>query len=151
MSARQLAATLWEINDMPSQRVKQCRRTKAACRSIPTIIEIYNLDDVVTPFHLLTVITSKIRKNANVTNPKVIDMLLFKAMEELNNVTEHAKQRCHIIGQYVVGQQGLMQNSGKKGGPSSIETQQNENDSVGHMRVSPRQLPKTSSRRPDRH
>ncbi|KAM1176023.1 hypothetical protein ACFX15_027844 [Malus domestica] len=87
---------------------------RAACRSIPTIMEIYNLDDVVTPSHLRTVVASEIRKNANVTNPKVIDMLLFKAMEELNNITEHAKQRHHIIGQYVVGQQGLLQDSGTK-------------------------------------
>lgn len=29
-------------------------------------------------------------------------------MEELNNITEHAKQRHHIIGQYVVGQHGLV-------------------------------------------
>ncbi|CAN6561955.1 unnamed protein product [Malus baccata var. baccata] len=79
---------------------------RAACRSIPTIMEIYNLDDVVTPSHLRTVVASEIRKNANVTNPK--------AMEELNNITEHAKQRHHIIGQYVVGQQGLLQDSGTK-------------------------------------
>ncbi|KAD1469136.1 hypothetical protein E3N88_42785 [Mikania micrantha] len=32
----------------------------------------------------------------------VIDMLLFKGIEELNNITEHSKQRHHIIGQYVV-------------------------------------------------
>ena len=45
---------------------------------------------------------------------QVIDMLLFKAMEELNNITEHAKQRHHIIGQYVVGREGLMQDTGTK-------------------------------------
>lgn len=45
---------------------------------------------------------------------QVIDMLIFKAMEELNNITEHAKQRHHIIGQYVVGHQGLVQDSGTK-------------------------------------
>ncbi|KAL0289298.1 UNVERIFIED_CONTAM: NADH dehydrogenase [ubiquinone] 1 alpha subcomplex subunit [Sesamum calycinum] len=37
----------------------------------------------------------------------VIDMLLFKGTEELSNIVEHAKQRHHIIGQYVVGRQGL--------------------------------------------
>lgn len=47
-------------------------------------------------------------------NLQVIDMLLFKAMEELNNITEHAKQRHHIIGQYVVGHQGLVQDLGTK-------------------------------------
>lgn len=36
-------------------------------------------------------------------------MLLFKGMEELSNITEHAKQRHHIIGQYVVGNKGLVQ------------------------------------------
>lgn len=45
---------------------------------------------------------------------QVIDMLLFKAMEELNNITEHAKQRHHIIGQYVVGREGLLQDTGTK-------------------------------------
>lgn len=46
---------------------------------------------------------------------QVIDMLLFKGMEELNNVLEHAKQRHHMIGQYVVGPQGLVQDSDSKG------------------------------------
>lgn len=41
-------------------------------------------------------------------------MLLFKGMEELNNVLEHAKQRHHLIGQYVVGRQGLVQDLGTK-------------------------------------
>ncbi|KAM1139795.1 hypothetical protein ACFX19_040643 [Malus domestica] len=45
---------------------------------------------------------------------QVIDILLFKAMEELNNITKHAKQRHHIIGQYVVGHQGLVQDLGTK-------------------------------------
>lgn len=45
---------------------------------------------------------------------QVIDMLLFKATEELNNVLEHAKQRHHLIGQYVVGRQGLVQDLDKK-------------------------------------
>lgn len=41
-------------------------------------------------------------------------MLLFKGIEELNNVVEHAKQRHHIIGQYVVGSGGLVQDVGTK-------------------------------------
>ncbi|KAL4290162.1 hypothetical protein GQ457_14G019580 [Hibiscus cannabinus] len=82
---------------------------RQACRSIPTIMDIYNLDDVVTKSHLRSTIASEIRRNTHVTNPKVIDMLLFKGMEELNNIVEHAKQRHHIIGQYVLGRQGLAQ------------------------------------------
>ncbi|GMY22765.1 NADH dehydrogenase [ubiquinone] 1 alpha subcomplex subunit 6 [Fagus crenata] len=87
---------------------------RSACRSIPTIMDIYNLDDVASISQLRSTIAAEIRKNSHITNPKVIDMLLFKAMEELNNITEHAKQRHHIIGQYVVGRQGLVQDLGTK-------------------------------------
>ncbi|XAR64872.1 NADH:ubiquinone reductase (H(+)-translocating) [Bertholletia excelsa] len=87
---------------------------KSACRSIPSIMEIYNLHDVVSPSQLRSTIASEIRKNSHFTNPKVIDMLLFKGMEDLGNIVEHAKQRHHIIGQYVVGREGLVQDVGTK-------------------------------------
>ncbi|CAM8960779.1 unnamed protein product [Rhodiola kirilowii] len=87
---------------------------RTACRSMPRIMEIYNLHDVATISQLRSSVASQIRNNANVSNPKVIDMLLFKGMEELGNIVEHAKQRHHIIGQYVVGQHGLVQDSGAK-------------------------------------
>ncbi|EXB62678.1 hypothetical protein L484_023974 [Morus notabilis] len=87
---------------------------RTACRSIPSIIGIYNLDDVVTVSQLRSTIASEIRKNSYLTNPKVIDMLLFKGTEELNNILEHAKQRHHLIGQYVVGNHGLVQDLGTK-------------------------------------
>ena len=77
-------------------------------------MDIYNLDDVATVSQLRSAIASEIRKNSHVTDPKVIDMLLFKGMEELGNITEHAKQRHHIIGQYVVGREGLVQDFGAK-------------------------------------
>ncbi|KAF6175274.1 hypothetical protein GIB67_000595 [Kingdonia uniflora] len=82
---------------------------RKACRSLPSVMEIYNLHDVATISHLRSSISSQIRKNAHITNPKVIDMLLFKGLEELNNIAEHAKQRHHIIGQYVLGSEGLVQ------------------------------------------
>ncbi|KAL3627075.1 hypothetical protein CASFOL_028438 [Castilleja foliolosa] len=85
---------------------------KMACRSIPTIMDIYTLDDVTSPSQLRSVISSEIRKNALVTNTKVIDMLLFKGTEELSNIVEHAKQRHHILGQYVLGRDGINQNLG---------------------------------------
>ncbi|PKA58484.1 NADH dehydrogenase [ubiquinone] 1 alpha subcomplex subunit 6 [Apostasia shenzhenica] len=112
---------------------------KTACRSLPSVMEIYNLHDVVTVSQLRSTISAEIRKNAHVTNPKVcktffqfqffvpflyaflsgcnhlrsrlvIDMLLFKAMEELTNIVDHAKQRHHLIGQYVLGREGLVKN-----------------------------------------
>ncbi|XP_020581076.1 NADH dehydrogenase [ubiquinone] 1 alpha subcomplex subunit 6-like [Phalaenopsis equestris] len=87
---------------------------RKVCRSLPTVMNIYNLDDVVTISHLRSTISAEIRKNANVTNPMVIDMLLFKAMEELTNIVDHAKQRHHIIGQYVVGRDCLVKDLGTK-------------------------------------
>ena len=80
---------------------------RAACRSIPTIMDIYNLQDVVAPSQLRYAISAQIRNNAHITDPKVIDLLIFKGMEELTDIVDHAKQRHHIIGQYVVGE-GLM-------------------------------------------
>ncbi|EPS70771.1 hypothetical protein M569_03994 [Genlisea aurea] len=82
---------------------------RMACRSVPSIIEMYTLDEMVTPSQLRSTIASQIRRNAQVTNPKVIDMLVFKGTEELNNIVEHSKQRHHIIGQYVLPQQQQQQ------------------------------------------
>ncbi|KAJ4844245.1 hypothetical protein Tsubulata_016990, partial [Turnera subulata] len=50
-------------------------------------MEIYNLHDVI----------SESQPYSNIASP------------ELGNIVEHAKQRHHINGQYVVGQQGLVQ------------------------------------------
>lgn len=49
---------------------------------------------------------------------QVIDLLLFKGTEELNNVVEHSKQRHHIIGQYILGRKEISQDQGTK-----VETQ----------------------------
>ncbi|KAF3791462.1 NADH dehydrogenase ubiquinone 1 alpha subcomplex subunit 6 [Nymphaea thermarum] len=87
---------------------------KQACRSIPTIMEIHNLYDVVTPSQLRSTISAEIRKNAHITSPKIIDMLLFKGVDELSNIVEHAKQRHHVIGQYVIGRGGLVQDTSTK-------------------------------------
>ncbi|CAI9106745.1 OLC1v1005964C1 [Oldenlandia corymbosa var. corymbosa] len=87
---------------------------RMACRSIPSIMDIYNLQDVVAPSELRSSVAAQIRKNSHVSNPKVIDMLLFKAMEELKDIVDHSKQRHHIIGQYVVGNKGQVQDLGTK-------------------------------------
>ncbi|KAL3829817.1 hypothetical protein ACJIZ3_018619 [Penstemon smallii] len=103
----------------PSANIAEARKRvfeffKTACRSIPTIMDIYTLDDVVTPTKLRSTIASEFRKNAHVTNPQVIDMLLIKGTEELSNIVEHAKQRHHIIGQYVLSREDSNQDQGTK-------------------------------------
>ncbi|KAF7836198.1 NADH dehydrogenase [ubiquinone] 1 alpha subcomplex subunit 6 [Senna tora] len=94
------------------QRVFDFFRT--ACRSIPIVMDVYNLHEIVSPSQLRSTVASEIRKNTHITNPKVIDMMLFKAMEELKDIVDHAKQRHHIIGQYVVGKEGLVKDVGTK-------------------------------------
>jgi hypothetical protein len=44
---------------------------RAACRSLPSVMEIYNLQDVATVSQLRSTIASEIRKNSHVTDPKV--------------------------------------------------------------------------------
>lgn len=44
---------------------------RAACRSLPAVMDMYNLDDVVTKSQLRSAIASEIRKNSHITNPKV--------------------------------------------------------------------------------
>ena len=46
-------------------------------------------------------------------------MLLFKGMEELGNIAEHAKQRHHLIGQYVIGEGIRLQGEAAKEQPGS--------------------------------
>ncbi|OVA14763.1 hypothetical protein BVC80_1819g87 [Macleaya cordata] len=43
---------------------------RSACRSIPAVMEIYNLHDVATVSQLRASISSQIRQNAHITNPK---------------------------------------------------------------------------------
>ncbi|CAM8892079.1 unnamed protein product [Rhodiola kirilowii] len=89
---------------------------RTACRSMSRIMDIYNLHDVATISHLRSTVASQIRKNATVTNPKVIDMLLFKGMEELGNIVDHMQSNdITFIGQYVVGQHGLASGAGLAG------------------------------------
>uniref|UniRef100_A9P0K9 NADH dehydrogenase [ubiquinone] 1 alpha subcomplex subunit 6 n=1 Tax=Picea sitchensis TaxID=3332 RepID=A9P0K9_PICSI len=96
-----------------SQSLEEARKRvfhffREACRSIPQIMETYNLHEVITTSQLRSVVAAQFRKQAHVTNPKVIDMLIIKGDEELRNCLDHSKQRHHILGQYVIAQGGLI-------------------------------------------
>ncbi|KAH0772409.1 hypothetical protein KY290_009546 [Solanum tuberosum] len=47
---------------------------RMCCRSIPEIMEIYNLYDVVSPSQLRYAVAAEVRKNSNVTNPKFMNL-----------------------------------------------------------------------------
>lgn len=57
--------------NMEEARKRTFEFFKLACRSIPRIMEIYNLHDVVKPTELRSTVAAEIRKNSHVTNPKV--------------------------------------------------------------------------------
>ena len=72
-----MAFTMHAVKVPPNSELREEARHrvfdffKQACRSIPTVMEIYNLDDVVTPSQLRSTIAKEIRKSQNITNPKV--------------------------------------------------------------------------------
>ncbi|WMV54780.1 hypothetical protein MTR67_048165 [Solanum verrucosum] len=108
MRVPQNSASLAETKKRTLKFFRMC------CRSVPEYVEIYNLYDISSPSKLRFVVTAEVRKNSNVTNPKVIDMLLFKGMEELTNCVDHSKQRHHLVRKYALGNQGLEEELGHK-------------------------------------
>ncbi|KAL3697170.1 hypothetical protein R1sor_011246 [Riccia sorocarpa] len=79
---------------------------REACRALPVLMDTYNLDEVITQSELRSQIAAAFRKHSAVTNPKVVDMLVFKGKEELQDCLDHSKQRHHLISTYVVGTEG---------------------------------------------
>jgi len=51
---------------------------RSACRSLPTVMEVYNLYDVATVSQLRSTIAAEIRKNDHITNPKVPSSKIFQ-------------------------------------------------------------------------
>ncbi|GAQ81385.1 NADH dehydrogenase (ubiquinone) 1 alpha subcomplex 6 [Klebsormidium nitens] len=84
-------------------RVKSVEFFRVVCRSLPNLVELYNLHDVTTVAELRSRAAQLFRRHAGVTNAKVVDMLLYKGQEELTNLETMSKQRHHILSQYIVG------------------------------------------------
>ncbi|CAK9208824.1 unnamed protein product [Sphagnum troendelagicum] len=80
---------------------------REACRALPDIMDRYNLQEVTTLSELRSKIAAEFRKHSKVTNLKVVDMLVFKGQEELQYCVDHSKQRHHLLGQYIIGKEGL--------------------------------------------
>ncbi|KAE9451176.1 hypothetical protein C3L33_16901, partial [Rhododendron williamsianum] len=81
-----MSFTLRSVKVAPNSASLEEARTRvfdffrSACRSIPTVIDIYNLDDVVSPSQLRSSIASQIRKNSHITNPKVKETSGFRVV-----------------------------------------------------------------------
>jgi len=64
-----------------SQSLEEARKRvfhflREACRSIPQIMETYNIHEVITPSQLRSVVVAQFRKQAHLTNPKVFFNIL---------------------------------------------------------------------------
>ncbi|URE37259.1 hypothetical protein MUK42_16826, partial [Musa troglodytarum] len=74
LSSLWLARPLYEERQSSASREEARKRTinffKMACRSLPAVMEIYNLDDIVTVSQLRSTVSAEIRKNAHIANPK---------------------------------------------------------------------------------
>lgn len=73
----EMASVLRNVKVLPnSASVEEARQRvfeffRVACRSLPSVMEIYNLYDVTSVAQLRSTIASEIRKNINLSDPKV--------------------------------------------------------------------------------
>eukprot|EP00897_Mesotaenium_endlicherianum_P008440 jgi/Mesen1/7624/ME000004S07896 len=71
------------------------------CRSLPMLMQQYNLGELITLPELRSTIASAFRKHSRVSNPQVIDMLVYKGQEDFDNYLSQSKQRHHLISQWI--------------------------------------------------
>jgi len=76
---------------------------REVCRTLPLIIERYNLSEIITAEELRSRVADEFRKHKGASNPKVVDMLRYKGEEEFEYYVTQSKQRHHVLGKWVLG------------------------------------------------
>ncbi|EIE26072.1 hypothetical protein COCSUDRAFT_40238 [Coccomyxa subellipsoidea C-169] len=71
-------------------------------RLLPWTMKNYNLDEITTLSELRKNVSLLFRQNEHITDPKVVNILIYKGREELESVALQHKQRHHLIGQFVI-------------------------------------------------
>lgn len=71
------------------------------CRCLPFVHRIMHLEEVCSVADLRAVVKSKFLSYKDVNDDKIIDMLIFKGREELETFLLMAKQRHHVISEYL--------------------------------------------------
>lgn len=71
------------------------------CRCLPWVVKNYKLDELITVPQLRRNINDMFRQYSSITNPQVVDILVYKGREELEMVLLQHKQRHHLITKYV--------------------------------------------------
>ncbi|WZN59384.1 hypothetical protein HKI87_01g09100 [Chloropicon roscoffensis] len=75
---------------------------RTVCRYLPTLMEMYKLDELTTIRTLQHNIKQKFYENKTVKDPNRINVMVHKADEELRLLLRMHKQRHHVITKYVV-------------------------------------------------
>lgn len=71
------------------------------CRCVPFIHRAMRLEELVSAREIRAVIKEKFLQYKDVTDPRVIDMLIFKGREDLEVYLTLHKQRHHAISEYL--------------------------------------------------
>mmetsp|Transcript_12074 Transcript_12074/g.44079 ORF Transcript_12074/g.44079 Transcript_12074/m.44079 type:complete len:108 (+) Transcript_12074:242-565(+) len=69
-------------------------------RMVKQIHAMYSLEELVTVQELRSRVSSAIRKNKDITDPQVVEILCIKGREELANILNRWKNRHHVITTY---------------------------------------------------
>ncbi|KAK9825055.1 hypothetical protein WJX74_004669 [Apatococcus lobatus] len=80
---------------------------REVCRLLPWTVNNYKLNELITVKELRSNVHALFRQNSHVTNPGVIDVMIYKGREELEMVSLQHKQRHHLITEYVARPQEL--------------------------------------------
>ncbi|KAK9868478.1 hypothetical protein WJX84_011878 [Apatococcus fuscideae] len=80
---------------------------REVCRLLPWTVNNYKLNELITVKELRSNVHALFKQNAHVTNPGVIDVMIYKGREELEMVNLQHKQRHHLITEYVARPQEL--------------------------------------------
>lgn len=74
---------------------------REVCRILPWTVSNYKLDELITVRDLRRNVAEQFQKHAKVTNPQVVDILIYKGREELEMVALQHKQRHHLVNDYI--------------------------------------------------
>eukprot|EP00873_Tetraselmis_striata_P001299 jgi/Tetstr1/421563/TSEL_012507.t1 len=70
-------------------------------RYVPELIRRYRLEELVTARQLNQYVGDMFRANAGTTDPRSINLLVFRGREELDLIQRMHKQRHHLITKYI--------------------------------------------------
>lgn len=80
---------------------KAARFYAEICRCLPFIHQVHKMQEIVTVRQLRAIVKEKFVEFKDATDPRVVDLLVFKGREELETYLMMHKQRHHLITEFV--------------------------------------------------